>query len=178
MGGKVAMHIALEHPHRVDKLIVVDMSVRAYPARQQHMNILNAMSSINFDEISSREEVEEIITSAVKSPKISQFILKNLYRIGKSRLAWRINVDAIYNNIENVFEGLELPYTSDIPALFVKGGASDYILDEDYELILQKFPNAQFTTIDNASHWVHADAPDELCAKFSDFLAKDCDYRP
>jgi len=178
MGGKVAMNFALEHPHRVDKLIVVDMSVRAYPARQQHMNILNAMSSINFDEISSREEVEEIITSAVKSPKISQFILKNLYRIGKSRLAWRINVDAIYNNIENVFEGLELPYTSDIPALFVKGGASDYILDEDYELILQKFPNVQFTTIDNASHWVHADAPDELCAKFSDFLAKDCDYRP
>lgn len=178
MGGKVVMNFALEHPHRVDKLIVVDMSVRAYPARQQHMDILNAMSSINFDEISSRDEVEEVITASVKSPKISQFILKNLYRIGKSRLAWRINVDALYNNIENVFEGLDSPYTSDVPALFVKGGASDYILDKDYELILQKFPNAQFTTIDNASHWVHADAPDELCAKFSEFLAKDCEYRP
>ena len=178
MGGKVAMNFALEHPHRIDRLIVVDMSVRAYPARQQHMDILNAMLSINFDEISSREDVEKIITDSVKSSKISQFILKNLYRIGKSRLAWRLNVDAIYNNIENVFEGIELPYTSDIPALFVKGGASDYILDEDYKMILKKFPNAQFTTINNASHWVHADAPDELCMQFSKFLAKDCDYRP
>ncbi len=178
MGGKVAMNFALEHPHRVDKLIVVDMSVRAYPARQQHMDILNAMSSINFDEISSREEVEEIITTAVKSPKISQFILKNLYRIGKSRLAWRINVDAIYNSVENVFEGIDSPYTSNVPALFIKGGASDYIIDDDYELILKKFPNAQFVTINKASHWVHADAPDELCATFSKFLVKDCDYRP
>lgn len=178
MGGKVAMNFALEHPHRVDKLIVVDMSVRAYPARQQHMDILNAMLSINFNEISSREEVEKIITKSVKSPQISQFILKNLYRIGKTRLAWRLNVDAIYNNIENVFEGIESPYTSDVPALFVKGGASNYILEEDYEMIQKKFPNAQFVTIDNASHWVHADAPDELCAIFSNFLAKDCDYRP
>jgi len=177
MGGKVAMNFALEHPHRVDKLIVVDMSVRSYPVRQQHMDILNAMVSINFDDISSREEVEKIITNSVKSPRISQFILKNLYRIGKTRLAWRLNVDAIYNNIENVFEGIESPYTSDVPALFAKGGASDYILEEDYKMISKKFPNAQFTTIKNASHWVHADAPDELCMKFSEFLAKDCDYQ-
>ena len=169
MGGKVAMNFALEHPHRVDKLIVVDMSVRHYPPRQQHMNVLNAMMSIDFDEISTREEVEKIITPIVKSRKISQFILKNLYRIGKTRLAWRLNVDAIYNNIENVFEGIDSPYTSDIPALFIKGGASDYILNEDYDKILKKFPNAKFTTINNASHWVHADAPDELCAIFSKF---------
>lgn len=178
MGGKVAMNFALEHPHRVDKLIVVDMSVRHYPPRQQHMDVLNAMMSIDFNEISTREEVEKIITPIVKSRKISQFVLKNLYRIGKSRLAWRINVEAIYNSLENVFEGVETPYTSDIPALFIKGELSDYILEEDYEMISKKFPNAQFTTINNASHWVHADAPDELCSTFSKFLAKDCDYHP
>jgi pimeloyl-ACP methyl ester carboxylesterase len=176
MGGKVAMHFALEHPHRVDKLIVVDMSVRAYPARQQHMEILNTMLSVDFDSIKSREEVEKIIISEIKSSKVSQFILKNLYRIGKARLAWRPNVEDIYNNIENVFEGIDLPYSSGVPALFVRGGDSDYVPDEDFDLILKKFPNAQFETIKNAGHWVHADAPDELCMEFSKFLAKDCDY--
>lgn len=178
MGGKVAMNFALEHPHRVDKLIVVDMSVRHYPPRQQHMDVLNAMMSIDFDTITNRDEVEKIITSIVKSPKISQFVLKNMYRIGKTRLAWRLNVESIYNNLENVFEGIDTSYASDVPALFVKGGASDYILDEDYEMILKRFPGAKFVTIKNATHWVHADAPDELCLQFSKFLAKDCDYRP
>jgi len=114
MGGKVAMNFALEHPHRVDKLIVVDMSVRHYPPRQQHMDVLNAMMSIDFDEIASRDEIEKIITGIVKSPKISQFVLKNMYRIGKTRLAWRLNVDSIYNNLENVFEGVDSPYTSNV----------------------------------------------------------------
>jgi pimeloyl-ACP methyl ester carboxylesterase len=176
MGGKVAMNYTLEHPQRIDKLVVVDISLRNYPARRQHLNILDAMLSVDFDQVSTREEVEKIIYGKIKSPSIAAFIMKNLYRIGKARLGWRMNIASIYPNIENVFVGVELPYTSDVPALFIKGGASDYILDEDYPLILQKFPNATFKTIENASHWVHADAPDELCKILSEFLSKDCEY--
>lgn len=176
MGGKVAMNFALEHPHRVDRLIVVDIGVKAYPARQQHMDILNAMLSVDFDSVSSRDEVEKIITSSVKSPRISQFVLKNLYRIGNTRLAWRLNVEAIYNNIENIFEAIDSPYTFDKPALFVRGGASDYIQPEDYDSIKKIFTKAQFQVIDKASHWVHAEKPDELCAVFSKFLEKDCEF--
>ena len=176
MGGKVAMNYTLEHPHRIDKLIVVDISVRNYPARRQHLDIMDAMLSIDFDQLSTREEIEKIINEKIKSTSIAGFIMKNLYRIGKNRLAWRLNLKSIYQNIENVFEGVELPYTSEIPVLFIKGGASDYILDEDVLLILQKFPNAIFKTIENASHWVHADAPDELCKSLSEFLQKDCEF--
>jgi len=178
MGGKVAMNFALEYPQRVDKLIVVDISTRSYPARKQHMDIMTAMLSIDFDNVGSREEIEEIITEKVKSHRITQFVLKNLYRIGKKRLAWRLNIEDIYNNIENVFEGIDSSYSYDNPALFIKGGASDYILDDDYKLIKKNFPNSQFKTIENASHWVHADAPDELCQNFSEFLNKNCEFKP
>jgi esterase len=176
MGGKVAMNYTLEHPHRIEKLIVVDISVRNYPARRQHLDIMDAMLSVDFDHHSTREEIEEIIQEKIKSPAIAGFILKNLYRIGKKRLAWRLNIRSIYQNIENVFEGVELPYSSDIPALFIKGGDSDYILEDDYPMILKKFPNAKFKTIEKASHWVHADAPDELCKTLSEFLRKDCEF--
>jgi pimeloyl-ACP methyl ester carboxylesterase len=176
MGGKVAMNFSLEHPHRIEKLIVIDISVRNYSARRQHLDMMNAMLSIDFDQLSTRDEIEKIISEKIKSPAIAGFIMKNLYRIGKSRLAWRLNLKSIYPNIENVFEGVDLPYISDIPALFVKGGASDYIQDEDYPLILNKFPNAIFKTIGHASHWVHADAPDELCKILSEFLKKDCEF--
>jgi pimeloyl-ACP methyl ester carboxylesterase len=178
MGGKVAMNFALEHPSKVSQLIVVDISLREYPARQEHMDIIHAMLSVNFDEISSREEVEEIVSKSVKSRRIRMFIMKNLYRISSTRFAWRMNVPSIYENIENVFIGVDSPYTYEKPALFIKGGSSDYILDVDYAPIRKKFPEAQFKTIDGASHWVHADKPDELCAAFSDFLQKECEFNP
>jgi pimeloyl-ACP methyl ester carboxylesterase len=176
MGGKVAMNFALEHPHRIEKLIVVDISVRSYPARQQHLDIMEAMLSVDFDQYSTREGIEKIIHEKINSPAIAGFILKNLYRISRNRFAWRLNIKSIYTNIENVFEGVELPYSSDVPSLFIKGGVSDYIPEEDYPLILKKFPNARFHKIENASHWVHADAPDELCKTLSEFLEKKCEF--
>jgi pimeloyl-ACP methyl ester carboxylesterase len=89
-----------------------------------------------------------------------------------------MNVSSIDENMENVFAGVESPYTFDKPALFIKGGASNYILEEDVPAIKSKFPKAQFIAIDGASHWVHADKPDELCAAFSGFLEKMCEFKP
>ncbi|MCB0823831.1 MAG: hypothetical protein KDC09_14120, partial [Bacteroidales bacterium] len=87
-----------------------------------------------------------------------------------------LNVQALFDNIDNVFEGVESPYTYDRATLFVKGGDSNYIREEDKDLILAKFPGAIFKTIIGASHWVHADKPDELCAVFSEFLEKECEF--
>lgn len=175
MGGKVAMNFALENPGKVDKMIIVDMSMREYPARQEHMEIIHAMREVDFDQVSSREEVDEIISRSVQSQRVRLFIMKNLYRIGQSRLAWRLNIESIYNNIENVFVAVDSPYTFEKPVLFVNGGSSDYVKKEDHQPILQKFPKAVFKTIEGASHWVHADKPDELCKAFSEFLDKSCE---
>lgn len=177
MGGKVAINFSLDNPSKVDKLIVVDISMRHYPARQEHMEIIRSMLSVDFDAVSSRNEIEEIISASVKSPRIKMFIMKNLYRIGKNRLSWRLNVKDIYENIDNVFEGVTSPYTFEKPTLFIKGGKSDYITDEDIDPILKNFPLAQFKTIEGTSHWVHADKPDELCAIFSEFLNKECEFK-
>lgn len=174
MGGKVAMNFALDNPSRVDQLIVVDISLRQYQARQEHMDIIHAMLAINFDEVRSRKDVEDIIEKSVKSERVRLFIMKNLYRIGQKRLAWRLNVQSIYDNIENVFIGVESPYTFEKPALFIKGEKSDYVLEQDFDAIQKKFPAARFSTIAAASHWVHADNPDALCAAFSEFLQKAC----
>lgn len=176
MGGKVAMNFALEHPQKVHRLISVDMSVRPYPARQQHMEIIEAMLAVDFEKVHSRDEVEQQIAPAIQSERIKMFVMKNLYRINSHRFAWRINIKDIDANLENVFVGVESPYQFEKPSLFIKGELSDYILQEDYKLIKQKFPQAEFTTIKGASHWVHAEKPKELCAVLSKFLEHDCSY--
>ena len=118
-----------------------------------------------------KNETERIMRTSIRNSDI--FLLNSFCET--TLLPFTINED-IYNNIENVFEGIESSLAYDNPVLFVKGGASDYILDEDYDLIKKNFPIAQFKTIKNASHWVHADAPDELCQSFSEFLNKSCDF--
>jgi pimeloyl-ACP methyl ester carboxylesterase len=176
MGGKVAMNFALEHPSKVEKLIIVDMSVREYHARQTHLSIIEAMNAIDLETIESRDQVSEILDDYISSERIKHFILKNLYRINKNRFGWRINLDGVSDNLENVFVGIESKLTFDKASLFIKGSLSDYILKEDYPMIIKIFPQATFETIKGASHWIHAEKPDQLCALFSKFLEKDCDY--
>ncbi len=174
MGGKTAMNFALEHPAKVEKLIIVDMSVREYRARQIHLNIIEAMNTVDLTQIKSREEVGGILSQFIKVERIKLFILKNLYHINNNKYGWRINIKGISDNLENVFKGVESSITFNKPALFIKGGLSDYILEKDYDLISTIFPQAEFETINNASHWIHAEKPNELCAAFSKFLEKEC----
>ena len=55
--------------------------------------------------------------------------------------------------------------------MFIRGGLSGYILDDDMPEILSRFPDATLKTIENATHWVHADAPEEFYSLVKDFLS-------
>ncbi len=174
MGGKVAMTFALEHPDMVDKLVIVDISLRKYPGRNVHFDMISAMMAINFENITSRGEVESLLETTIPDKRIRLFVLKNLYRKTRHSFAWRLNLQAISANMESIFEGIENSSVYLGPSLFIKGGKSDYIIESDYPLIHKNFPGAVIQTIEGASHWVHADSPDELCRLFSLFLGKEC----
>lgn len=162
MGGKVAMRFALENPQLISKLIVVDISLKAYGPRKQHRSIINAMKAVKLDHISSRKEIEGQINEIIPEERIRQFVLKNLHRREQDEFEWRINIDGIDKNLDQLFDGIETIEKFEKPTLFVKGGASDYILLEDYKQIRYNFPNAEIITIADASHWVHVEAPERF----------------
>jgi len=56
------------------------------------------------------------------------------------------------------------------PALFIRGGKSDYITDADEGEIRRRFPAVKIETIATANHWVHAEAPEEFVRLVLDFL--------
>lgn len=174
MGGKVAMNFALEHPYMVQKLVVIDISPRAYNTRSVHEDIIAAMESVDFDEADYRQDVEDQLKAHIKSQRIRWFILKNLYRLNRGRLTWRINIGAIAANMENIAAGMVFDGAFPGQTMFVRGSDSDYITQDDEELILKYFPNAFIETIEGAGHWLHADAPDELCSLLSSFFGKEC----
>ncbi|PSQ90884.1 MAG: alpha/beta hydrolase, partial [Proteobacteria bacterium SW_6_67_9] len=60
------------------------------------------------------------------------------------------------------------PYTG--PALFIRGGASDYIAQAHEPEIDRRFPDARIYTVSHAAHWVHVEYPDRVLDTLRPFL--------
>ena len=170
MGGKVAMRYTLENPDDVSALIVVDTSMRTYVSHTHHRGLIDAMKSVDFSKISSRQEVAEIMSKQIDSKRIVQFLMKNLFWKEKHLLGWRINLEAIDLNMDAMYDGVFYSTIFIRPALFVRGGKSNYIIEEDIPAIKKNFNNMDLVSIPEGTHWVHADAPEEFYNYVSAFL--------
>jgi pimeloyl-ACP methyl ester carboxylesterase len=93
-----------------------------------------------------------------------------VYWRDRNRLDWRPNLKAIDENLLAIYEGVNDAGTYGGPALFIRGGLSDYVPDSDLPGLKLKFPGAEVHTVVNASHWVHADAPGEFFTVVKGFL--------
>jgi pimeloyl-ACP methyl ester carboxylesterase len=87
-----------------------------------------------------------------------QFLLKNLYWKVPGKLAWRFNLDVLYAERANLMAALP-DERIDTPSLFLAGGKSHYVPEADRASILRMVPHADFTTMPNSGHWLHADDP-------------------
>jgi alpha/beta hydrolase fold. len=143
------------------------MAPKAYPPH--HTDLLDTLARIDPEAYESRDAIDEALAEDVPSWPIRQFLLKNLDYDGDT-YSWRMNLDAIRAHYDDITAALPTGATFEGPALFVRGGASDYVADEDMDGIRARFPNARLVTIDGAGHWVHADAPDALAETVTDFL--------
>ncbi len=70
--------------------------------------------------------------------------------------------------MDAIGEALPSEFIFEKPSMFLSGAQSDYILPEDHLSILRQFPQAQFKSISNAGHWLHAENPKDF---FADTLA-------
>ena len=181
MGGKTAMLFSLLHPERVSRLIIVDIAPKSYALINEsrsinHHKIIHAMLSLNLNEITSREEAEKELLINLNDERLVKFLSKNLHRTKENKFAWRLNLNAIQTNFNHILANIieiasikKEPITG-FPVLFIKGGNSDYITDTDKVEILSIFPYADFITIPNAGHWLHAEKQDIFLKKVNDFI--------
>jgi esterase len=155
MGGKTAMTAASLFPNLFEKLIVVDIAPKYYAPH--HQQILEGLTAINNANLSSRGDAEELLAGYIKEAAVRLFLLKNLYWKKKEQLALRMNLESLIENIEEVGQALPEDYSFGKPTLFIKGERSNYIKEEDEQLIKKHFPEAVITGIPKAGHWVHAE---------------------
>ena len=181
MGGKVVMNFAIKHSNMLDKLIVVDIHPTVYTEHYEHMDLINAMQSIDLSAAHSFSDIDKSLSQFSNagerlqrvppvSLRVRQFLLKNILRKPDKTFGWKFNLDNIQKNLHLLLGGIasDTQYTKHV--LFIKGGLSNYIKEEDYADIRHMFPNSEIKIIPRASHWVHADAPEEFLNIVCDFL--------
>lgn len=168
MGGKTAMLFASEHPDLVGKLVVADISPRAY--RPHHNEILAALNSIDFTIHTSRQLVDTQLQKWIPEIGVRQFLLKNVYWREKGVLDFRFNLPSLTENNPEVGKALPSEAKFEKPTLFLSGGNSGYISERDLPYLSAHFPNHQLARISNAGHWLHAEKPNDFLRIVLDFL--------
>jgi esterase len=170
MGGKVAMQFAIDHSEQVDRLVIVDIAPKPYELSQRY--ILKALRSLDLTRYKSFADVDAALTAEISGESLRQFLLKNLARDEDGRLRWKVHLEAIYRNYDKLARGVGPERTFDKTTLFIRGGRSNYIGDDDAPLIRQIFPQAAIATVPEAGHWIHVDAPEEFFQTVLNFLSR------
>lgn len=169
MGGKVAMTLAMLYPHKIEKLIIVDIAPKKY-TNPEFEDIITKLLNMQLSSIRSLRDANRQLEPEISDIVLRQFLLKNLVRDRQNKFSWRVNLQSLYNN-RAALAG-EIPTGKfDGEALFIIGGKSNYVLKDDTAAIRDRFPKARIHTVENAGHWVHAEQPEIVQQLVSDFLA-------
>ncbi|MGQ9366055.1 alpha/beta fold hydrolase [Azospirillum sp. A39] len=168
MGGKAAMTLALQHPQRVERLVVVDIAPVAYT--HTHAPYVAAMKAADLQGCSRRSEVDAQLADAVPDPALRAFLMQNLVQ-EHGRFRWRLNLDALAAGMTELIGFPDLGAARyDGPTLFVGGSRSDYITPDTAPAIAAAFPAARTAMLPDAGHWLHAERPEAFTAILEGFL--------
>ena len=168
MGGKAAMALALTQPQRVGRLIVADIAPVGYD--HSHAQTIAAMAALDLAAVARRADADAALRQGIPNDAMRAFVVHNLaFEDGRAR--WRPNLAALAAGMEGLVgwpRGDHAPFAG--PALFLRGGASDYVSPAMHGAIRALFPAARIETLESAGHWLHAEKPEAFLAAVEAFL--------
>lgn len=165
MGGKAAMMLALRHPGSLRKLVVADIAPVSYTHSQ--MPFIDAMRAVRLNEVTRRSDAEAQLDALGVERALQSFLTQSL---DVSTQTWRLNLDALAQNMPHIMSFPDTDVSWSGPALFLSGGASDYVRPEHRARIKALFPQARFAKLPGAGHWLHAEDPRGFEAALRVFL--------
>jgi pimeloyl-ACP methyl ester carboxylesterase len=186
MGGKVAMQLALRRPELLRALVVVDIAPVEYPIKGGRTDdadeeaspfaaYIDAMRAIDLDSLTTRDDADQALQTAVPSRMVRSFLLQSLVREGLGAdggWRWRLNLELLDRDLGELRGFPEPPpgASFDGPVLWIAGANSTYVLPEDRPHMDALFPSTRLVRVKNAGHWVHSEQPDVFLETLRRFL--------
>lgn len=177
MGGRVALYFAHSSPHRVEKLVMVDIGPVLGKGRAQLINrIIDRVPCPFADRTAAKlyfkDEFIRDFSDQDHVEGLSQFLYANLIEQPDGKVTWRFYVNGI---LESAQVGREMTHWEKLkalamPTLVIRGGKSKDLPEEIYWRMLQSNEKIQGIEIAGAGHWVHADRHEEFVRGLREFL--------
>lgn len=174
MGGKTAMQLALQHPELVHALVVVDISPVPRPDAGVFPDLLGSLLELDLNAIRSRTDADRLLRDKIPDERTRAFLLQSLFR-GDGGFCWEPNLPLLHASLQTIM-GFAPPVGASFngPVLWIAGGNSDYVRPGDLPRMQELFPDVYPVVVDDASHWVHADKPEQFQALLREFITSDC----
>lgn len=181
MGGKVAMVLALRHPDLVRRLVVEDIApvdsqeADTTSSRGNFEHLLGSLKRLDLTGITHRSQADAALRADIPDDTVRGFLLQNL-RHRDGGFGWQPNLDLLHDELGVIGawptdDVAGLSYTG--PVLWVAGENSPYIQEADAPAMRALFPKTVRITVRGASHWVHADRPEQFTKALRTFLLAD-----
>jgi pimeloyl-ACP methyl ester carboxylesterase len=180
MGGKTAITYTLKQGSKVKKLINVDISPFSYhdidnfqDQYEYHKSIVERFVTAPIESAKSRTEIENYFAEKITNISTRRFLLKNLKRNQNGEFSWKLNINTLAKSLHNVIDAappVKMGAQSYVETLFIRGGKSPYISDEDMESTLDVFPNSKFITYEDSGHWLHSEEAVRFIKDVKNFL--------
>jgi len=166
MGGMTVMHYLLGSTPRAQAAIVVDIAPRSY--RPRHAAEFAALS-LDVSRHPDRKAVDAAMAAYLPDLALRRFLQMNLASRNEGGYRWKLNVPVLRDStyIQDIdFE--ERRWSG--PALFLIGGASDFVSETDEERIRKHFPDATLAREPDGDHWLHYSSQEWFLLQAISFL--------
>lgn len=174
MGGLNAFHYTVQHPERVERLVLIDVGpeIRIDGARRIGDFVSNTaeVDSIEafvdqaaaFNPLRDRRLLTWSVRNNLRQTPDGKWVRKN-----DTRFFGQVGVEEVSRRIAGYWQDVQRVRC---PVLVVRGALSDVLLADAAERFATSLPDGRLVTVENAGHTVQGDNPAGLITALRPFL--------
>jgi 3-oxoadipate enol-lactonase len=169
LGGMIAQELALAHPERVDKLVLVATIPGGPRSRPMPLGTTYLFASASF--MTSQAKLQQFLHATLgpetfrRRPRIARRLAARKLAHPQSESAWRAQTTAgmLFNPL-----GRQRRITR--PTLIIQGTADQVVAPGNAEVLADLVPDARVQRFDGAGHLLYWEQPKRFVRVVTDFL--------
>ncbi|WP_144097350.1 alpha/beta fold hydrolase [Croceicoccus sediminis] len=178
MGGTTSYCYAAKHPGRLQALVVEDITAGSSVAGEGFKRIVAEMAALprRFADWGEARAYWRKLRPGVADAAIEERLFESMREDDDGSVIWRYDADGIAaTRVEpdpaRVVDLHPVIAAIRTPTLIIRGGKSDFCNLAKVQELEADNPALSHATVEEASHYVHDDAPDTFCRLVEGFLA-------